>query len=258
VRAVAGPLLAAPPVPSMLLVAMLLVALAGPASAQSLPLVQSAPAGGGATAYTVPVQTLLALTALGFLPSALMLMTSFTRFLIVFSLLRQALGLQTMPPNGVLVALSVFLTLFAMSPVIERIRADAWDPYRQGRLEFETAVERGTQPLREFMLRHTRSDDLDRFARMSGKPVQAREDVPLTVLVPAFAISEIRTGFLIGFMVFLPFLVVDLAVASILTSLGMVMVSPVMFSLPLKLVIFVMADGWGLLAGSLVASVQVR
>lgn len=226
--------------------------------AQSVPLVNAAPSGAGGTAYTVPVQTLLALTALSFLPSALMLMTSFTRILIVFSLMRQALGLQAMPPNSVLVALSLFLTFFVMGPTFEKVYTDAYVPYTQGKMGFETAVAEGAKPMKEFMLRHTRDADLDRFARLHGKELTDRADVPFVVLVPAFAISEIRTGFLVGFMVFLPFLVIDLAVASILTSLGMVMVSPVMFSLPIKLVVFAMADGWGLLAGSLVASFQAR
>lgn len=226
----------------------------GAAYAQSLPLFDAVATAKGGTSYTVPVQTLLALTALSFLPAALMLMTSFTRILIVFSLLRQALGLQAIPPNAVLVGLSLFLTFFIMSPVFEKVYAEAWQPYSQGKMGFEQAVTTGAKPLKDFMLRQTRHDDLNLFAKLHGKPIETREDVPLVVLVPAFAISEIKTGFLIGFMIYLPFIVIDFAVASILTSLGMVMVSPVMFSLPLKLVIFALADGWGLLAVSLVES----
>ena len=220
------------------------------AYAQSLPLVRDT-----GNTYLVPVQTLIVLTALTFIPAALMLMTSFTRILIVFALLRQALGLTTMPPNLVLVGLSLFLTLFIMKPgVLDPIYDRAYIPYTQKKLSFEQAVAEGTKPLKAFMLRQTRQDDLSLFARLHGQPIQSRDDIPMMVLIPAFAISEIKTGFIIGFMIFLPFLAIDFAVASILTSLGMVMVSPMMFSLPLKLLIFVMADGWGLLAASLVES----
>jgi len=223
------------------------------AYAQSLPLVTVT-----GNTYSVPVQTLIVLTALTFIPAVLMLMTSFTRILIVFSLVRQALGLTTMPPNLVLVGLAIFLTIFIMKPtVLDPIYDKAYIPYTQKKLSFEAAVAEGAKPLRAFMLKQTRQDDLALFAKLHGRPIQTREDIPMTVLIPAFAISEIKTGFIIGFMIFLPFLAIDFAVASILTSLGMVMVSPVMFSLPLKLLIFVMADGWGILAASLVESYMV-
>ncbi|MBU3724002.1 MAG: flagellar type III secretion system pore protein FliP [Burkholderiaceae bacterium] len=223
------------------------------AYAQSLPLITQS-----GNTYSVPVQTLIVLTALTFIPAALMLMTSFTRILIVFALLRQALGLTTMPPNLVLVGLSIFLTIFIMKPgVLDPIYDNAYIPYTQKKLSFDQAVAEGSKPLKVFMLKQTRQDDLALFAKLHGKPIQSREDVPIMVLIPAFAISEIKTGFIIGFMIFLPFLAIDFAVASILTSLGMVMVSPMMFSLPLKLLIFVMADGWGLLAASLVESYMV-
>jgi flagellar biosynthetic protein FliP len=222
-------------------------------SAQTLPLVTTKGTGGNTT-YSVPVETLLALTALSFLPAALILLTSFTRILIVFSLLRQALGLTTMPPNIVLIGLSFFLTLFIMNPVFENIYQKAYQPYTAGKMNFSQAVDVGSVPLKEFMLKQTRRDDLNLFAKMYGKPINDREDVPMTVLIPAFAISEIKTGFLIGFVIYLPFLAIDFAVASILTSLGMVMVSPMMFSLPLKLIVFALADGWTLLSLSLVQS----
>lgn len=224
--------------------------------AQNLPLV-SATTGKNGTQYAVPVQTLLALTALSFLPAALMLMTSFTRILIVFSLLRQALGLQSMPPNMVLTGLSLFLTWFVMGPVFETIYRDAYLPLSLGKMEFEQALTTGLEPVRQFMLTHTRQDDLNLFAKMYGTPIATRVETPMSVLVPAFAVSEIKTGFLVGFMIYLPFIAIDFAVASILTSLGMVMVSPMMFSLPLKLVIFALADGWSLLAASLVASYRL-
>lgn len=223
---------------------------------QSLPLV-TATTSKGATQYAVPVQTLLALTALSFLPAALMLMTSFTRILIVFSLLRQALGLQNLPPNMVLTGLALFLTWFVMGPVFDNIYREAYLPLSQGKLEFEQALAAGTEPIRQFMLAHTRQDDLNIFAKMYGTPIAVRSETPMSVLVPAFAVSEIKTGFLVGFMIYLPFIAIDFAVASILTSLGMVMVSPMMFSLPLKLVIFALADGWTLLAASLVASYRI-
>ena len=221
--------------------------------AQTLPLVTTKGAGANTT-YSVPVETLLALTALSFLPAALILLTSFTRILIVFSLLRQALGLTTMPPNIVLIGLSFFLTLFIMNPVFENIYQKAYQPYTAGKMNFSQAVDVGSVPLKEFMLKQTRRDDLNLFAKMYGKSIDDRENVPMTVLIPAFAISEIKTGFLIGFVIYLPFLAIDFAVASILTSLGMVMVSPMMFSLPLKLIVFALADGWTLLSLSLVQS----
>ena len=221
--------------------------------AQTLPLVTTKGTGANTT-YSVPVETLLALTALSFLPAALILLTSFTRILIVFSLLRQALGLTTMPPNIVLIGLSFFLTLFIMNPVFENIYQKAYQPYTAGKMNFSQAVDVGSVPLKEFMLKQTRRDDLNLFAKMYGKPIDDRENVPMTVLIPAFAISEIKTGFLIGFVIYLPFLAIDFAVASILTSLGMVMVSPMMFSLPLKLIVFALADGWTLLSLSLVQS----
>ena len=221
--------------------------------AQTLPLVTTKGTGANTT-YSVPVETLLALTALSFLPAALILLTSFTRILIVFSLLRQALGLTTMPPNIVLIGLSFFLTLFIMNPVFENIYQKAYQPYTAGKMNFSQAIDVGSIPLKEFMLKQTRRDDLNLFAKMYGKPIDDRENVPMTVLIPAFAISEIKTGFLIGFVIYLPFLAIDFAVASILTSLGMVMVSPMMFSLPLKLIVFALADGWTLLSLSLVQS----
>ena len=227
----------------------------GFALAQNIPLVTANTSKAG-TVYSVPVQTLLILTALSFLPAALMLMTSFTRILIVFSLLRQALGLQGMPPNVVLIGLSLFMTLFVMNPVLEPVYKDAYLPLSKGQITLDQAVEKGAVPIKNFMLKQTRQDDLNMFAKLHGKPIETRADVPMTVLIPAFAISEIKTGFLIGFLIYLPFIAIDFAVASISTSLGMVMVSPMMFSLPLKLVIFALADGWTLLAGSLVASFQ--
>ncbi|NDD15157.1 MAG: flagellar biosynthetic protein FliP, partial [Betaproteobacteria bacterium] len=218
---------------------------------------EAVPAKGGGTNYSVPVQTVILLTALSFLPAMLMLMTSFTRILIVLSLLRQAMGLVTTPPNAVLVGLALFITAAVMAPVTEKVYADAWQPYVAGRINFEQAIDRGVEPVKGFMLRQTRSDDLNLFVKLSGKTYTKPEDVPMTTVIPAFAISEIRTAFLIGFVIYLPFLAIDFAVASILTALGMVMVSPITFALPLKLIVFVLADGWAMLIGGLVDSFKM-
>jgi flagellar biosynthetic protein FliP len=225
--------------------------------AQSIPLFEAVPSKGGGTNYSVPVQTVLLLTALSFLPAMLMLTTSFTRILIVLSLLRQAMGLVTTPPNAVLIGLALFITAAVMAPVTEKVYADAWQPYVAGRINFEQAIDRGVEPVKSFMLRQTRADDLNLFVKLSGKTYAKPEDVPLTTVIPAFAISEIRTAFLIGFVIYLPFLAIDFAVASILTALGMVMVSPITFSLPLKLIVFVLADGWAMLIGGLVDSFKM-
>ena len=227
------------------------------ALAQNIPLFEAIPSKGGGTNYSVPVQTILLLTALTFLPSMLMLMTSFTRILIVLSLLRQAMGLMTTPPNAVLVGLSLFITAAVMAPITDKVYADAWRPYVAGSINFEQAIERGIEPVKGFMLRQTRADDLNLFVKLSGKTYAKPEDAPMTVVIPAFAISEIRTAFLIGFVIYLPFLAIDFAVASILTGMGMVMVSPITFALPLKLIVFVLADGWAVLIGGLVESFKM-
>ena len=226
-----------------------------PAAAQGLLSVNATPAGSG-TMYSVPIQTMLAFAALSFLPAMLLLMTSFTRIVIVLSLMRQALGLQSAPPNQVIIGLSLFLTLFVMGPTLERIYQDAYRPYSDQKLNLEQAVERGASPLRTFMLRQTRESDLGLFARIAGvDPKTTRaDDVPMRVLIPAFVTSELKTAFQIGFLVFIPFLIIDLIVASVLMSMGMMMVSPVLVALPFKLMLFVLADGWTLLVGSLVAS----
>ena len=225
---------------------------------QSIPLFTATPAAGGTTNYSVPVQTLLLFTALSFLPAALLLLTSFTRIIIVFSLLRQALGLQGVPPNQVLVGMSLILTFFIMRPALEESYQTGWIPYSEKKVDFEQAIVRGAEPFRRFMLRNTREDDLSVFSRLSKTPVESRDAIPFSVLVPAFVTSELKTAFMIGFVIYLPFISIDFAVAAVLTALGMVMVSPMMFALPLKLVVFVLADGWTMLATSLVASFEVR
>ena len=183
------------------------------------------------------------------------MMTGFTRIVIVLSLLRQALGTQAVPPNQVIIGLSLFLTFFVMGPTFDKVYKDAWKPYIEKSVSFEQAAANAEQPMREFMLRQTRQSDLALFARLgSVEPGVAAETVPLRVLVPAFVTSELKTAFQVGFMIFVPFLVIDLVVASILMSLGMMMISPVLVALPFKLMLFVLADGWNLLLGSLAAS----
>ena len=235
------------------------VALAAGASAAwaqqppTLPLVVAQGAGG--TSYSVPIQTLLFFTALSFLPAVLLLMTGFTRIVIVLSLLRQALGTQAAPPNQVIVGLSLFLTFFVMAPTFDKVYAEAWAPYSAGTLPVDQALEQGAKPLREFMLKQTRQSDVQLFAKLAKLPADVKgEDVPLRVLVPAFVTSELKTAFQIGFMIFIPFLIIDMIVASVLMSLGMMMLSPVLVALPFKLMLFVLADGWNLLLGSLAAS----
>ena len=218
-----------------------------------LPLLIGQTAGG--TAYSVPVQTLLFFTALSFLPALLLMMTGFTRIVIVLSLLRQALGTAAAPPNQVIVGLSLFLTFFVMSPTLDKVYNDAWLPYSTQQIDFPQAVERGAKPMREFMLKQTRRGDLQLFARLAKvAPDLKSESVPFTVLVPAFVTSELKSAFQIGFLIFIPFLIIDMIVASVLMSLGMMMLSPVLVSLPFKLMLFVLADGWNLLLGSLAAS----
>ena len=230
-------------------VALAQAAPAGP----GLPLVIGQGAGG--TSYSVPIQTLLFFTALSFLPALLLMMTGFTRIVIVLSLMRQAIGTQAAPPNQVVVGLSLFLTFFVMGPTIDKVYAEAWQPYAENRIAFDEALRRGEVPMRAFMLKQTRQADLMLFARLARlEPETASEQVPFKVLVPAFVTSELKSAFQIGFLIFIPFLIIDMIVASVLMSLGMMMLSPVLVALPFKLMLFVLADGWNLLLGSLAAS----
>jgi flagellar biosynthetic protein FliP len=240
-----------------MLAAMLVLASLG-AAAQGLPAVTSTPGAGGAQTYSLTIQTLLFLTALTFIPAAVLMMTAFTRIVIVLSLLRQAIGTLQAPPNQVLIGLALFLTFFVMAPAFEKAYQDAYLPFSENKIDLVTAAERGVAPFREFMLKQTRESDLALFVRLSNTPpLQGPESVPLRVLVPAFIISELKTAFQIGFVIFIPFLVIDMVVASVLMSMGMMMLSPVIISLPFKLMLFVVVDGWNLLIGSLVRSFQV-
>ena len=211
--------------------------------------------GAGSASYSVPIQTLLFFTALSFLPAVLLLMTGFTRIVIVLSLLRQALGTQAAPPNQVVIGLSLFLTFFVMGPTLDKVYADAYAPFAANQIAFEEALKRGEGPMRAFMLKQTRQSDVALFAKLAKvDPSVKSADVPFKVLVPAFVTSELKSAFQIGFLIFIPFLVIDMIVASVLMSLGMMMLSPVLVALPFKLMLFVLADGWNLLLGSLAAS----
>ena len=229
------------------------LALAQQSGGNSLPLVVAQGAGG--TSYSVPIQTLLFFTALSFLPALLLMMTGFTRIVIVLGLMRQALGTQAAPPNQVIIGLSLFLTFFVMGPTFDKVYAEAYQPFAENRIAFDEALKRGEGPMRAFMLKQTRQADVQLFAKLAKLPTEVKsEDVPFKVLVPAFVTSELKSAFQIGFMIFIPFLVIDMVVASVLMSLGMMMLSPVLVALPFKLMLFVLADGWNLLIGSLAAS----
>lgn len=209
----------------------------------------------GTQTWSLNVQTLVLLGLLSLLPAALLLMTSFTRIVIVLGLLRNALGTATAPPNQVLIGIALFLTFFVMAPVFEKIYEDAYQPLAEGEISLEMALSRAATPMREFMLRHTRETDLTLFAEIANVgELQSPDDVPMRILIPAFVTSELKTAFQIGFTIFIPFLIIDLVVASVLMSLGMMMVPPVTISLPFKLMLFVLADGWHLLLGSLASS----
>jgi len=226
------------------------------AAAQTgMPAVTSTPGPGGSQTYSLSLQTLILLTALSVLPAALLMMTSFTRIIIVLSLLRQALGTQTAPPNQVLIGLALFLTLFVMGPVFDKIYVEAYQPLSENKITMTQALERGAAPLKTFMMKQTRQSDLALYVKLSNSPqLNGPEDVPLRVLVPAFITSELKTAFQISFAIFIPFLIIDMVVASILMSMGMMMMSPAIVSLPFKLMLFVLVDGWQLLIGSLAQS----
>ena len=227
---------------SVILLAMSL--LPAIAAAQALPGITSTPGPGDSQTWSLSVQTMLLLT-----------MTSFTRIVIVLGLLRTAIGAQSSPPNQILVGLALFLTFFVMSPVFDKAYNDAYKPFSDNKISAEQALDRGIQPFKQFMLKQTREGDLALFAKLAQTPqMQGPEEVPLRILVPAFVISELKTAFQIGFTIFIPFLIVDLVVASVLMSMGMMMVPPATIALPFKLMLFVLVDGWQLLVGALAQS----
>ena len=214
----------------------------------------TANADGGAT-YSLSLQVLVAMTLLTLLPALLLTMTAFTRIIIVLAILRQALGTMQTPPNQVLIGLALFLTFFVMSPVLQRINQDAVQPYLNQGLPVEQALARAALPVREFMTPLTREQDLSLFAGLAGvDDLQSPDEVPFSLLVPAFLTSELKTAFQMGFLIFLPFLVIDIVVAAVLMSMGMMMLSPMIISLPFKLMLFVLIDGWSLIMGTLANS----
>ena len=203
------------------------------------------------------VQLLLLVGGISLVPALLFTVTGFTRILIVLGFIRTGLGTPTAPPNQVLVGIAFFLTLFVMSPTLKQIKHDAYDPLQKGAITQEVALKRAEAPLREFMFNQTRDKDIALFVRLSGEKVsdvKTRRDVPTQVLIPAFIISELKTAFQIGFLIFLPFLIIDLVVSSTLMSMGMMMLPPVFISLPFKILLFILVDGWNLVTSSLVQS----
>lgn len=209
----------------------------------------------GSQDYSVTLQILILMTALTFLPAILMMMTSFTRIIIVFAILRQALGLQQSPSNQILIGLSLFLSFFIMSPVLEQVNTNALQPYINEQISAQQALDNTKKPFHEFMLANTRETDIDLFFQIGSlDKVATPQDIPFKVLLPAFVTSELKTAFQIGFIIFIPFLVIDIVVASVLMAMGMMMLSPLIISLPFKIMLFVLVDGWALIIGTLAAS----
>ncbi len=239
----------------ILLVIALLLPLSVWAANNGLPVINANPTAGGGQNYSLSLQTLILMTSLTFIPAALLMMTGFTRIIIVLSLLRQALGTQSAPPNQVMIGLALFLTFFVMSPVFDKIYTEAYQPLEEDKITMQEALEKGVQPLKTFMLKQTRESDLALFAKMAQvEKIETPADVPLRILVPAFMTSELKTAFQIGFAIFIPFLIIDMVVASVLMAMGMMMVSPAIVALPFKMMLFVLVDGWQLILGSLVQS----
>lgn len=208
----------------------------------------------GGEDYSVNLQILALMTMLGFLPAMVILMTSFTRIVVVMSILRQAMGLQQTPSNQVIIGIAIFLTFFIMSPVINQVNEQAVQPYLNEQISARQAFDIAQEPIKSFMLKQTRIKDLETFVEISGAEVTNPEDVSMAVLIPAFITSELKTAFQIGFMLFLPFLIIDLVVASVLMAMGMMMLSPMIVSLPFKLMLFVLVDGWNLILSTLAGS----
>ena len=225
------------------------------ANAQSgLPIINMVDDGVGNTEYSLTLQLLALMTALTLLPSVVLMMTSFVRIIIVMSLLRQALGTAQTPPNQVLIGLSLFLTIFIMAPIISSVYDDAIKPYSDGEISFDAALIEAEAPVRSFMLNQTRETDIAMFAEVANNEIAEPSDVPFTTLVPAFITSELKSAFSIGFLIYIPFVIIDLVVASVLMSMGMMMLSPMMISMPFKLMLFVLVDGWSLIMGSMTSS----
>jgi flagellar biosynthetic protein FliP len=244
--------------PSLLIVGFALMVIGSSVHAAGIQAVTVTTNAQGGQSYSVTIQILALMTALTVLPALLLTMTSFTRIVIVLSLLRQALGTGQAPSNQVLLGLSLFLTIFIMMPVIDKVNTDAVQPYLEEKIDMTAAMEKASAPFRQFMLKQTRESDLEMFIRISGNAdVASPADVPFSLLMSAFVTSELKTAFQIGFLIFLPFLIIDLVVASVLMSMGMMMLSPMIVSLPFKIMLFVLADGWSLIMEMLAASFYV-
>jgi len=221
----------------------------------SIEVLRTRPVSGGGQAYSLTLQALGLMTLLTLLPAIILSMTAFTRIIIVLGMLRQAIGTPQTPPTQVLVGLALFLTLFVMAPTFNEIQRVALQPYMEEKIPFETALERAVDPMKKFMLAQTRESDIKLFMDIGkASPVVKPMDTPLNILLPAFLTSELRTAFTIGFLIYIPFLVIDIIVASVLMAMGMMMVSPIMISLPFKFLLFVLVDGWALILGSVAAS----
>jgi len=239
----------------LLLCFAVLLPVSGFAQESGIPAVTLTTDPDGVQSYSVTIQILALMTLLTFLPAIVMMMTSFTRIIIVFAILRQALGLQQTPSNQIMVGLALFLTFFIMTPVLDRVNDEAIQPYLSAELTTFEAVQKAAEPFRGFMLAQTRESDIELFVRISGKnDIESPETLPFSILVPAFVTSELKTAFQIGFMLFIPFLVIDLVVASVLMAMGMMMLSPIIISLPFKIMLFVLVDGWAMVIGTIAAS----
>ncbi|OED51604.1 flagellar biosynthetic protein FliP [Aliivibrio fischeri] len=226
----------------------------GSSSGSGIPAFTMTTNANGGEDYSVNLQILGLMTMLGFLPAMVILMTSFTRIVVVMSILRQAMGLQQTPSNQVIIGIAMFLTFFIMAPVFDKVNNTAIQPYINEEITAREAFDVAQVPMKEFMLAQTRVKDLETFVNMSGVEAENPEDVPITVVIPAFITSELKTAFQIGFMLFLPFLIIDLVVASVLMAMGMMMLSPMIVSLPFKLMLFVLVDGWNLILSTLAGS----
>ena len=239
------------------LTALAFIALPGWAQT-GVPLITATQSAAGGTEYSLTLQLLILMTALTLLPSLVLMMTSFTRIIIVLSLLRQALGTAQTPPNQVLLGIALFLTIFIMMPVFTDVYTTGLQPYFDGAISFETALANMQEPVRNFMLNQTRQEDIAMFAEIArAGTFDSPADIPFTVLVPSFVTSELKSAFTIGFLIYIPFVVIDLVVASVLMSMGMMMLSPMMISMPFKLMLFVLVDGWTLIMGSLASSFAI-
>lgn len=225
------------------------------AVAQSIPGLETQPLDNGGQEWSLSLKTMLFLSSLAFLPAMLLMMTSFTRIIIVLSLLRTAMGTQATPPNQVMLGVALFLTFFIMAPVLDQVYNTAWVPLTEDEINMEEFLRLAQEPFREFMLAQTREPAISLFARLADiGPLQSPDDLPMRILLPSFVTSELKTAFQIGFTIFIPFLIIDLVVASTLMALGMMMVPPITISLPFKLMLFVLVDGWQLIIGSMAES----